>query len=302
MITINTAKGPFKVESWGDVLERPGFISNLDPNQHELNSVIGRYVFGDMVKCGLSNCHTLHARGYIVATKSGRETNIGKDCGKKYFGLDFDHMAKQFDMDMAAYENRDLLWSFSFQVEELEAKIAALRTADKGADWVNRNANALTNPGKLPVAITRQISELVKQKSGKYTREREATDQEAENMEAMAGRKMERPLYVTDYEANIRGIEALYPENDLRELLIVQIFDELKAFKKLSIDELTNAQLTRWKKWATSVDLSLDKASESIAYGRVLLTRENLEPLSKLENLDRNGELERFIAFLDQLG
>lgn len=300
MITINTAKGPFKVESWEDVLERPGFTPDLDPDHHKLDSVIGRYVFGDMVKCGLSNCHTLHARGYIVATKSGRETNIGKDCGKKYFGLDFDHMAKQFDIDMAAYENREILWSFSFQIEELEAKIAALRMSDKGADWVNRNANALTNPGKLPLAITRQINELVKQKSGKYTREREATAQEAEDMEVKAGRRLERPLYVTDYEANIRGIEALYPENDLRELLIVQILDELKAFKKLSIDELTNVQLTRWKKWATSVDLTLDKASESVAYGRVLLTKENLEPLLRLENLDKNGELERFNAFLEQ--
>ncbi|MEM4988023.1 hypothetical protein V8G57_11555 [Collimonas sp. H4R21] len=301
MITINTAKGPFKVESWEDVLERPGFTPDLDPNQHKLDSVIGRYVFGDMVKCGLSNCHTPHARGYIVATKSGLETNIGKDCGKKYFGLDFDYMAKQFDIDMAAHENRDILWSFSFQVEELEAKIAMLRTSDKGADWVNKNANALTDPGKLPLTVTRQIGELVKQKSGRYTREREATAQEAEDMETKAGRKLDRPLYITDYEVNIRGIEALYPENNLRELLIVQILDELKAFKKLSIDELSHAQLIRWKKWATSVDLILDNASASIDHGRVLLTKENLEPLSRLENLNKNGELQRFLAFIGQL-
>lgn len=301
MITINTAKGPFKVESWEDVLNRPGFTPDLDPNQHKLDSVIGRYVFGDMVKCGLSNCHTPHARGYIVATKGGRETNIGKDCGKRYFGLDFDYMAKQFDTDMAAYENRDILWNFSFQIEELEAKIATLRASDKGADWVNKNASMLTNPGKLPLVVTRQIDELVKKKSGRYTREREATIQEIEDMEAKEGRKLERPLYVTDYEANIRGIEALYPENNLRELLIVQILDELKAFKKLSIDGLTNAQLIRWKKWTASVDVTLDKANESIAHGRRLLTKENLAPLSQLENLDKNDELGRFIAFLDQL-
>lgn len=83
MIAINTAKGPFKVESWEDVLERPGFTLDLDPNLHKLDSVIGRYVFGDMVRCGLSNCHTPHTRGYIVATKSGRETNIGTDCGSR---------------------------------------------------------------------------------------------------------------------------------------------------------------------------------------------------------------------------
>jgi hypothetical protein len=151
------------------------------------------------------------------------------------------------------------------------------------------------------LTVTRQIGELVKQRSGRYTREREANAQEVEDMEAKAGRKLDRPLYVTDYEVNIRGIEALYPENNLRELLVVQILDELKAFKKLSIDELSSAQLSRWKKWATSVDLTLDKINASIDHGRVLLTKENLEPLSRLENLNKNGELERFLAFLEQL-
>jgi hypothetical protein len=60
--------------------------------------------------------------------------------------------------------------------------------------------------------------------------------------------------------------EALYPENNLRDLLIVQILDELKAFKKIAIDDLTKAQLIRWKKWATSVDVIFDKAVESVAH------------------------------------
>lgn len=278
-----------------------GFTVDLNPSEHELDAVIGRYIFGDMVKCGLSNCHTPHARGYIVATKSGRETNIGKDCGKKYFSLDFDQMARQFDSDMAAYENRDLLWNFSFRIEELEAKIAALRGGAKGADWVHKHSQALVDPGKLPLVVTRQINELVKQKSGRFTREREATAQEIEDLEVRTGRKQERPLYLTDFEANIQGIEALYPENNLRELLMVQILDELKAFKKISIDDLTKAQLIHWKKWATSVDVIIDRAVESVEHGRRLLTRENLTPLLQVDGLDKNGELERFTAYLEQL-
>jgi hypothetical protein len=302
MITINSDKGPFKVESWGDLLQRPGFTVNLDPKQHELKSVIGRYIFGEMVKCGLSNCHTPHARGYIVVTKNGLETNIGKDCGKKYFALEFDHLAKQFDADLAAYENRDLLWSFSFRVEDLEAKIAALRTEDKGADWVNKYSGALVNPGKLPVAVTRQIISLVKQKSGKFTRERLAFSYETEDMEARAGRKLERPLYVTEFEGDLRGIEALYPENNLRELLMVEILDELKAFKAVNIDTLTNSQLVKWKKWATSVDVIMDRAIESVDHGRRLLTKENLTQLLQINGFDLYEERERFIAFLEQLG
>lgn len=301
MITINAAKGPIKVECWEDVLERAGFTPHLDPSEHKLDSVIGRYVFGDMVKCGLSNCHTLHSRGYIVATTSGLETNIGKDCGKRYFGLDFDHMAKQFDVDMTDYENRDILWSFSFQVEDLEEKITILRTTSKGADWVNKNVNALMNPGKVPLLVTRQLGKLVKQRSGTYSVEREANPKEVEDLETKAGYKLKRPLYVTDYEVNIRGIEALYPENNLRDLLVLQLLDELKAFKELSINDLTSAQLIRWKKWSTSVDLTLEKAIASIDHGRELLTKENLEPLTRLDNLGKNEEIDRFSEFLEQL-
>lgn len=302
MITINSDKGPFKVESWEDLLQRPGFTVNLDPKQHELKSVIGRYIFSDMVKCGLSNCQTPHARGYIVVTKNGLETNIGKDCGKKYFALDFDHLAKQFDTDLAAYENRDLLWSFSFRIEDLEAKISALRAEDKGADWVNRNSSALVNPGKLPLAVTRQINSLVKQKSGKFTRDRVASSHEAEEIEARAGRKLERPLYVTEFEGNLRGIESLYPENNLRQLLMVEILDELKAFKGVNIDMLTNSQLVKWKKWATSVDVIMDRAIESVEHGRRLLTKENLAQLLEINGFDLHEERERFEAFLEQLG
>ena len=68
MITINTDKGLVKVSDWQDILERPGFDANLNPNKSELKTIIGRYVFGDKVKCGLSICHTPHAKGYLVTT------------------------------------------------------------------------------------------------------------------------------------------------------------------------------------------------------------------------------------------
>src|SRR5580704_1957839 len=102
MITINTDKGLFRIQTWADVSTRPGFTPNLDPVAFPLKAIIGRYVFGDQVRCGLKNCHTMHNRGYIVTAASGQETNIGKDCGKTYFSVDFEHVKRQFDLDMDA--------------------------------------------------------------------------------------------------------------------------------------------------------------------------------------------------------
>ncbi len=78
----------------------------MNSSEHQLEAIIGRYSFLDKIKCGLSNCHTPHGRGYIVTTKAGLQTNIGKDCGKTYFGVDFETLPKKFDRDMTAAESR----------------------------------------------------------------------------------------------------------------------------------------------------------------------------------------------------
>jgi hypothetical protein len=117
MITISTEKGLIKVSDWSEITGRVGFLKRLNPAEHELASILGRYVFPDKVNCGLSHCGTEHAKGYIVTTKDGHETNIGKDCGKKYFGVDFQVMANRFDRDMTEQENRETLWNVGDHLE-----------------------------------------------------------------------------------------------------------------------------------------------------------------------------------------
>lgn len=87
MITLSTDKGLVRIETWEDVLTRPGFKTDVDPRAVSLKSIIGSYAFATFLPCGLSSCHTPHGRGYLVLTSDGHETNIGKDCGKKYLAL-----------------------------------------------------------------------------------------------------------------------------------------------------------------------------------------------------------------------
>lgn len=131
MITLSTEKGLTKVDDWDSIIARAGFIVSLNPLEHELKSILGRYVFQEKVPCGLSNCKTPHNRGYIVVTKDGRETNIGKDCGKNYFGVDFQVMANKFERDITEQDNREALWTFTLKLDELEQRISALRSEKK---------------------------------------------------------------------------------------------------------------------------------------------------------------------------
>lgn len=301
MITINSDKGLIDVHSWDDILIRPTFKVGLDPDKHELKSIIGRYVFRDQVPCGLSSCRKPHNKGYVVTTKDSLETNIGKDCGSKYFGIDFDLQAKQFEKDLAAKENREMLWNFYFRTEELEAKILSLRESVKGANWVSRHCNALLNPPSVPVVVFRKLNDLAKQKTTLLTISREVTSEEFERMSVASGQTLKWPQYVDEPIAEIQGIEALYQENNLRELLVNGIEENLKSFKIQQIDLLNDEKLKFWKKWAMSVDLILEKAELAVAKGRILLTKANLQPLFSLPGMEVKSQKSLFESFIEKL-
>lgn len=212
MITLNTNKGLIRIEVWDEIESRLGFVKNLNPAEHKLDSIIGRYIFKDKIRCGLSNCHTPHAKGYIVATKDGHETNIGKDCGKTYFGVDFETLSRKFDRDITEAENREKLWSFSFQLEELENKINQLRESNKGADWVHKNSRPLVIPNKgCPEEVVRRISSMIKARINVLSTQREATAQEIERLETLENRKLQRPYYVDEPIAEIAGNSSALP-------------------------------------------------------------------------------------------
>lgn len=59
MITLNTDKGIVKIETWDEVIERPGYVSNLDSTTEKLKEIIGNYVFKEKVNCGLKKCRKI---------------------------------------------------------------------------------------------------------------------------------------------------------------------------------------------------------------------------------------------------
>jgi hypothetical protein len=298
MIIINSDRGLVSVEHWDDVLTLPNYTPDLNPIQHELSTIIGRYLFRDRVRCGLSNCHTQHEKGYVVTTKSGAVTNIGKDCGASYFGVDFEEMSRKFDRDVYEREMREQLTSFSFHLEALEDQLHDLRFSAKGADWIYKCIYGLqTIGGDVPGEIVHRLGAMVRTGSGKLTRPREASPAEIEAARA-TGAKILNPHYVEEPIGEILGIQALYPDYDLRKLLILEIDENLKVFKTKNIDTLTYEELKRWVKWQGGIERVLDSAAEAVGYGLRLLTQENLQQFNQiLTKLD----IAQFKNFLKRL-
>ncbi len=299
MITLSSEQGLVNTENWEDVTSRPGFQIDLNPADHELQSIVGRYQFADKVRCGLSNCHTPHGRGYIVTTKEGLSTNIGKDCGKHYFGVDFETLSKQFDRDISESENRKKLLSFALQVADIERRIHELRRQPHGADWLYKHTRPLLNAASgCPQGVVRQISTMIKTGNNLLTKDREATASEIEDLEAKAGRTLPRPQIISDPLAEILGIQALYGENDLKELLVIDLETNLGVFKNLISEALTYEQLRHWVKFANAVETTLEKATAAVGFGRQLLTEANLQPFAELLDRKEKALFRSYLATL----
>lgn len=300
MIVLNSEKEIIRVETWSDITERPDFSGDLDPSTHELEAIIGRYAFKQYVPCGLSNCHTQHGRGYIVATKDGQTTNIGKDCGKTYFGVDFETLSNKFDRDMTEKENREKLWNFFFRSEEVLAHVSTIRKEERGADWVYKQTNALQNSRDVPAKVIRRLASMIKSRDPRLTQDREATDAEVAQLEQAQGRRLTRPHYVSAPLGEVVGLDALFQENNLKVLLIERVSERIKELNENDIDTLTFEQLRKWSRWLGELDEILERAMRAVRNGRMLLTQENLLTFSDAVELNTE-EHQFFLKYLRQL-
>lgn len=300
MITLNIERGLVDIASWEDVLQLPGFRKDVDPSEHQLDAIIGRYMFRDKVSCGLSSCHQPHGRGYIVTTKAGITTNIGKDCGRRHFGVDFETTSRKFDRDITEKQNRDRLNSFVFSIEEIESRVKDLRSQPKGADWVYKCTRPLVNATKgCPEEVVRRLRVMVKTGGNSLSNEREASDSETEQETARTGRTIKRPHVVTEHVADIAGIQALYPDNDIRALLIDDLATNLGKLSDTNVDALTYNDLRNWTKWLDTVEKTMERAETAVGFGRQLLTLNNLEPFYTV--LTKRDEKDMFKKFLNTL-
>jgi hypothetical protein len=295
MITLNTEKGLIRVESWEEIQERPGFVETLDPSDHKLKEILGRYSFTEKIRCGLSSCHSPHFKGYIVSTEDGHETNIGQICGANYFGVEFNTLSRRFDRFVTESENRATLREFD--IDTIQEQISALKAQEKGANWVNTKLSPFKQ-NKFPT-ISKALSSMIKSRNNQLMILVEATEQEVQAIEAAQNVTIERPHYIERPVAEIAGLEALYEENDIRDLVVIQLESNLNLLRDLDINQLSYQDLEKWAKWVREVDSLLDKARQAILYAGEFLTRENLKPLGRLGgSYDESAAFSSFIKKL----
>ncbi len=296
MITLKKERSYVKVNTWDEITELNGFRHKLNHKEHQLDEIIGRYIFSEKTSCGLTNCNTPHNKGYIVSTKDGLITNIGKDCGKTYFDVDFHKMAKTFDAAVAEHNHRSNVLDFLFHIEHRKEEISSLRKTHLGADWLNATKKTLTKTNSLiPPAITVAIQRMIRSRNPSIIKPRLATNKEIDIIRA-SGSPLKTPHYIDEQIGSFRGSESLYKENDIRELLILDLQQNLAALEKLDIKILSQTDLKRWSTWCNDYQQKYQRACEIIENGKNLVVTENLVQFLPLVEDQREQKLFKSFA------
>jgi hypothetical protein len=80
-----------------DYEARTAFVGPIYVEPGNLDKIVGKIELPakpehDWAHCGLNNCNTAHRFGYVIRTKDGLETNCGRDCGAREFGVLFEEV------------------------------------------------------------------------------------------------------------------------------------------------------------------------------------------------------------------
>lgn len=304
MITLNGDKGLVRIESWDDIESRPGFIAHVDPKAVKLKEIIGSYSFSAFIPCGLSTCHQPHGSGFLVVTEDGKETNIGRICGKRHFSVEFTQMSRTFLQAVRAQQNRELLWGIKNRLPSITAEVVAIRGDQYGAKWINIRINQLTGKsGSLPMSIVNAVRQIVRRGDGAVTIQRAVTSEEREGLAAATEvtgltRRNRVSDFVEDQVGQLDGFAALAPGNGLRDLLgIIDPF--LSTLSSTDIDDLSGKQLRELAKVGTDLGPSLERLRMVIAAGKRLLMRQNIHQLTQFAT--NRAEVRLFEQFLREL-
>ncbi|WP_299728014.1 hypothetical protein [uncultured Endozoicomonas sp.] len=286
MITLKEDKKFVKVETWTDVTEIAGYHEKLDSSDYKLKEIIGRYVFPHPVQCGLMNCRQPHNSGYIVrTTKDGIVTNIGKDCGKTIFGVEFKQLSRSFDMAVTEQSHRETIADFLFFADEYKKNIETLRQGSQGADAIHSKLKSLTHKNRgCPDVVVSKLNQMIRSRNPDIVIEKELSEKEILDNEAIEGRTLPRPQYREEKIATLKGFSALYPENDLRKRLIVGIWDNLNSLTNSGISLFSHNDLKYWANWCSSYEKEFDDICSIVRQGSSLISTTEISKLTVLIN------------------
>jgi hypothetical protein len=200
--------------------------------------------------------------------------------------VDFKQLSKVYDRSVTEFNNRLSVSAFVMRIPDLKESIEELRKSHKGADWINKTLGTLVHHNRgCPDIIVDTLIRMVRARDNTIETSRVATQQELEQIAIQQRKKVKelpKPQYVQDQIGVLEGLSALYPENNLRDIIVIALEQQIDELEKIDIDSADYNTVKYWAKWCSDFEQSFDHAQDIVQEGRKLLSHANLELLLPL--------------------
>lgn len=289
-MNISVSKKYFlRITTWDDIYKMSGYTDSLDPKKEKLKQVINKYELPNTGRCGLSNCRTPHNIGCIVETESGRLTNLGNDCGKKYFGENFTSLSNKLSKEI----------DYSNKIENI--KLAKLNIAENyrklneiEADWKKIESVYRTIKSEGLDGLYDKLEQMKHSKSSIIAIQRRATKSEIELEEVRIGKDVQSPLYISEGLGNLKGLS--YLTDRVKIKAVIQSNNViLESLDKFDESNTTFKDLNKMIKDIESLQDSIREAHSIILEGFKLFESDNMKQFTPLISSKRHRKLKRFL-------
>lgn len=267
-----------------DLRKRPLYREIVDEKRVRPIKALFHYHFGEDYPCGLSSCRTTHRHGYLVETDDGKETNIGCDCGRRYFGDSFQVMVNQLSERNRRAATVGAIEKFLLGWPELDGRIDLMRTGARGTGWAQSTPKAMFSMfDKFAVPVLNDVRMRAQKGNFEVTDSIPFTDAEKDEFKAKYP-KQKVPEFRNIRLGHLKGMKALitFPDSSLAD--IVTMHTQLSL---LSLDTLTSKELLAWSKKISEVDRTVSAAQDAIAEAEQFVADENWKLICQIADMHK---------------
>jgi hypothetical protein len=273
---------------------RERYQAELTCTKNDLDRIVGKYAFAekDRLQCGLNRCNTWHQHGYVISTKDGRETHCGQDCGKREFGVTWDHVEAVYKRAEDARARRAALAEFLPRRTAMLGEARLLLSAIEAA--CTRVASVMALVRQAPGLQSALVAAI---RDGGRVRVEVHLDKD--QREAMGIRDGKANLQTI---ATIEGGAAMSAHSRIAATLRSEVIAPLERMTDDSMSGLEEEELRRETKALDLRERSLENAKSFLVEAERFCRSDNLARFSQLKQVmprkARDGRLDRVLARL----
>ncbi|MDX1788296.1 MAG: hypothetical protein R3205_09415, partial [Psychrobacter sp.] len=221
-----------RITTWDDIFKMSRYTDSLDPKKEKLKQVINKYELPNKGRCGLSNCRTPHNIGCIVETESGRLTNLGNVCGKKYFGDNFTSLSNKLSKEIDYFNKVENIKLAKSNITENYRKLSEIE-----ADWKKIEGVYKTIKSEGLDGLYDKLEQMKYSKSSSISIQRRATKSEIELEEVRTGKDVQNPFYISEILGDLKGLNYLVDRIKIKAMILNNkiILESLEKFDEENI-------------------------------------------------------------------